>query len=541
MTVQSNPTPSIQGMAFRTITQAVLVHDGRRGAVGPDGPAGDQGDTGQSINMRGVWVGGLVYGPEDAVTWRSSAVQGISSLYVQNADQPASVSSTPPQDDPGRWSEVGVYDLNNVTGAICNVTQASHGFTKIGTPIAMSSLSGEWQKADNRVSNATPVAVVREVVDADNFIAQTNGEVTNIDPSIITIGGDWELGRLYYIAAQAGMVQPFEPTDTSTNSQPILIPSRENGSSVSGVALPWRPIDLAQPRYALTGVTQFYFDAALNQTVFSGPDLNGNRLEYQVGPNTDVFVNGLNLSALDQFTATDGISITLVQPSAAGDRIEIVTPISPVLVLGQSTAEKVDNIEASFDGSQTTFPITVNGGAAILVSRATNMMVWIDGNPQEGGADYDVHFNQTGDGTDIVFLDAPEAGARFWGVAYAPVGQFDGATDHGSLSGLGDDDHPQYLTQGRGDARYYTIPEVNALVKTNPDAITVLTARVVALEDLMPAKADAQWTADNFVRPAYMRAEDSTAPYLGPNIIEQEWQDISWLNSLPITPRCITL
>ena len=29
-----------------------------------------------------------------------------------------------------------------------------------------------------------------------------------------------------------------------------------------------------------------------------------------------------------------------------------------------------------------------------------------------------------------------------------------GTTDHGSLSGLADDDHPQYLTEGRGDERY---------------------------------------------------------------------------------------
>ena len=31
-----------------------------------------------------------------------------------------------------------------------------------------------------------------------------------------------------------------------------------------------------------------------------------------------------------------------------------------------------------------------------------------------------------------------------------------GVTDHGSLTGLGDDDHPQYLTQAEGDARYGT-------------------------------------------------------------------------------------
>lgn len=40
----------------------------------------------------------------------------------------------------------------------------------------------------------------------------------------------------------------------------------------------------------------------------------------------------------------------------------------------------------------------------------------------------------------------------------APPGGGDGGgggvTDHGALTGLADDDHPQYLTTGRGDARY---------------------------------------------------------------------------------------
>ncbi|WP_212718910.1 hypothetical protein, partial [Blastococcus sp. CCUG 61487] len=53
---------------------------------------------------------------------------------------------------------------------------------------------------------------------------------------------------------------------------------------------------------------------------------------------------------------------------------------------------------------------------------------------------------------------------------FAPTGEWDftgatvlgvggeggegGVSDHGALTGLADDDHPQYLTQGRGDARY---------------------------------------------------------------------------------------
>ena len=39
-----------------------------------------------------------------------------------------------------------------------------------------------------------------------------------------------------------------------------------------------------------------------------------------------------------------------------------------------------------------------------------------------------------------------------------------GALDHGDLDGLLDDDHPQYLSEARGDARYYTHSEVNSMI-----------------------------------------------------------------------------
>lgn len=43
-----------------------------------------------------------------------------------------------------------------------------------------------------------------------------------------------------------------------------------------------------------------------------------------------------------------------------------------------------------------------------------------------------------------------------------PSGGGGGVTDHGLLTGLADDDHTQYLTTVRGDARYYTEGEVDA-------------------------------------------------------------------------------
>lgn len=41
-----------------------------------------------------------------------------------------------------------------------------------------------------------------------------------------------------------------------------------------------------------------------------------------------------------------------------------------------------------------------------------------------------------------------------WGPATVSSGG--GVTDHGALTGLSDDDHPQYINTARGDARYYT-------------------------------------------------------------------------------------
>lgn len=51
-----------------------------------------------------------------------------------------------------------------------------------------------------------------------------------------------------------------------------------------------------------------------------------------------------------------------------------------------------------------------------------------------------------------------------------------GVTDHGALTGLADDDHPQYLTAARGDARYYTQAAVDAGLSAKADSTAVTTA-----------------------------------------------------------------
>ncbi len=57
----------------------------------------------------------------------------------------------------------------------------------------------------------------------------------------------------------------------------------------------------------------------------------------------------------------------------------------------------------------------------------------------------------------VTWANVPDAN-----ITESSVTQHEGAIDHGSITGLGDDDHTQYHNNARGDARYYTETELDA-------------------------------------------------------------------------------
>src|SRR5262249_36512780 len=66
---------------------------------------------------------------------------------------------------------------------------------------------------------------------------------------------------------------------------------------------------------------QYRYVATAGQTVFSGPDANGNTLGYTVNAILLV-VNGSDLPA-SEYTATNGTSITITAGVSAGDEVVI--------------------------------------------------------------------------------------------------------------------------------------------------------------------------------------------------------------------------
>jgi hypothetical protein len=403
----------------------VVVNNGTRGARGFPGDEGPPGPQGPGINILGPWASGRTYGPGDAVTARSTAASGVQSLWVQRSDFDAAPSTREPYLDPGRWDEIGPTDISNITGSIWTIYQINHGFEFVGTPVCFSFATSIWEKASNRLDGNLAIALVREIISPDLAVLQTTGEIPDLDPRVIfPDGAAWELGRLYYTSNALGRLQvtPPLPTDVNRNVQPILIPTRnhltQSPDRAFGVVLPWRP----QPNVIGTSLVpprKFFYTATAGQTVLSGPDLRGDTLAYTPGDATSVFVNGLNLNDLTDYTAVDGVSIVLTSALSVGDKIEVWTPSEATVPVLPATAVKLDSLEPLFDGARVLFPLTFNGGTNIVLTSAPSLSVYLDGFAQEPLADFTVA--TSGGDSEITFLVAPPPGTRFWAIAAIPA------------------------------------------------------------------------------------------------------------------------
>lgn len=398
-----------------------VLFAGPRGLTGNKGDQGDQGDPGRSITVRGLWASGQVYRPGDAVTGDSTGMTGVNSLFVQRDTAPESVSNTPPRDDPGRWAEVGPEDLTSVTGTIWRVTQLAHGFTAVGQPVGYNGPLGRWVTTGNRITDEPAVAVVKEIVSVDEVVLQGSGIISNLDPSIILPPGatEYQAGALYFTAVSRGNLTTEQTTEAiNFTSNAVLLAT----GPTEGIVLQWQSTPNIVGRRAV-GLTTFFYEATPGQTVFSGNDLDGRTLNYVPSDQTEVYVDGVFLNAMTDFTAVDGTAVTLTAPLAGGEQVLIRVPAEPLTAIAPATSLPVDDISGLFDGVTTRFPLTVGGGAPLTFGPSQNTLVWLDGNAQEPFADYTV-VPGVSTQSEIEFTNPPDEFTRFWALAGVAVSNF---------------------------------------------------------------------------------------------------------------------
>ena len=389
-----------KGTIWDSQMPTVIIHQGLKGAPGLQGDPGGAGPKGDSIEVLGNWTSGATYGPLDAVSWRSSVLSGVTSLYVQFSDWPSGPSSISPDQDPGRWSEIGLTGNEGLLGGVWLVAQASHPFTLVGQPAALT--SGGYRLASSADPSLLGIAVVREIIDENNLILQSTGELDGVSPAA-SLQGSFTPGMIYYTAAVDGYLTANAPTAQGQYVNPSYLAR----TATSGVALPWTP---APVQVQLVGVRsnreRFYYTATLGQTVFTGADDDGNTPAY-AGNDVDAFLSGLNLVEGSQYSISGGDTLTLLSGAAEDAVLEIwvTTPIS----ISQSDAAKADTLV--FDGTTRTFPLLAS--AVPMVWQATaGFTVFLDGHPQQPEVDFTIA--DVGGNAEITFTVAPEVGTGVW-------------------------------------------------------------------------------------------------------------------------------
>lgn len=161
---------------------------------------------------------------------------------------------------------------------------------------------------------------------------------------------------------------------------------------------------------------------------------------------------------VDSVTSGTGISIDNTDPNNPIISIDtaILNVINTALQPGDNISELVND-----SGYLTSFNET---DPVFLASEAANFVTGDKANldnqsgTNTGDQDADtVAFTPTGNTSSNNVQDAIEELQT----------ELDGLSlDHGNLTGLNDDDHPQYLNVSRGDARYYTETEVDSIVQS---------------------------------------------------------------------------
>jgi hypothetical protein len=113
-----------------------------------------------------------------------------------------------------------------------------------------------------------------------------------------------------------------------------------------------------------TGVrNRFIYTATASQTTFSGADDNGKTLKYADSDFVDVFLNGICLVPVTDYTSTSKTSIVLTQAASLNDTLEVVAYDIATI---SDTVSKADG--GTFNGNVT----FADGADIITASKGTN-------------------------------------------------------------------------------------------------------------------------------------------------------------------------
>ena len=250
----------------------------------------------------------------NAANSATSASNSASTATTQatNASNSATAASTSASNAANSASTA----TTQATNASNSATSAS-GSASTATTQATNAANSATASANSATSAAASAASAAALL--DNFDDRYLGAKAS-DPALDNDGNALLLGALYF--------------NTTDGVMKVYTASGWIAASSASVAT----------------LATFEFVATAGQTVFTGNDANGNSLSY-VAPAIIVTLNGVRLRPGDDYTATNGTSITLVSAAALNDEL-VVDAFGSFLVANTYTIAEVDAFAVKLTGNQ---------------------------------------------------------------------------------------------------------------------------------------------------------------------------------------------
>ena len=205
---------------------------------------------------------------------------------------------------------------NASNSATAAATSAANAATSEANALASKNAASvsESNAASSAVSAASSAATAAALL--DNFDDRYLGAKAS-DPALDNDGNTLIVGALYF--------------NTTDGVMSIYTASGWIAASSASVAT----------------LATFEFVATGGQTVFTGSDANGQTLSY-TAPALMVTLNGVRLRPDDDYTATDGVNITLVSAATAGDEL-VVDAFGNFLVADTYSKAQTDALIGAVD------------------------------------------------------------------------------------------------------------------------------------------------------------------------------------------------
>lgn len=225
-------------------------------------------------------------------------------------------------------TEASTSATNAASSATASASSASSASTSATTATTQATNAASSASAANTSAVSAASSAASAAALLDNFDDRYLGAKSSA-PSLDNDGNALLLGALYF--------------DSTTGKMRVYTASGWIDASSASVAT----------------LATFEFVATSGQTVFTGNDANGASLSY-VAPALMVTLNGVRLRPGDDYTATNGTSITLVNAAALNDEL-VVDAFGSFLVANTYTIAETNAGFVAKDGSGNSF-VTGNLG-----------------------------------------------------------------------------------------------------------------------------------------------------------------------------------